>query len=321
MATDATGTPTSPDNIARILPSDAPAVTTLTSGVNAIADTVQTALTNNYLRKTSGNIVNADINAAAAIAYSKLNLAGGIVNNDVNASAAIAYSKLNLTGAVQNADLAGSIAVSKLAAGTDRQVLWNSGGTNQWARYQGTAHNQYTPNSGTDFVTPPGIFSGSGHSPTLNTTYYCPLFIPFGGTYDQIMFDIATGAASSVVRAGIFDMSTRGIPQTLIVDAGTVSTATSGIKTVTIGSPPTLVENRSYFIALTLQTATGVTWYGHFYSSGQVIQSTSLTGRGSTIGFSQSGVSGAYSASAGGVSNEGVSSTNSQLPWCALRKA
>lgn len=43
---------------------------------------------------------------------------GVIVDNDINASAAIAYSKLNLTGAVVNADLAGSIAASKLV-GTD----------------------------------------------------------------------------------------------------------------------------------------------------------------------------------------------------------
>lgn len=42
----------------------------------------------------SGAVVNADINAAAAIAYSKLNLTGSIVNADINASAAIATSKL-----------------------------------------------------------------------------------------------------------------------------------------------------------------------------------------------------------------------------------
>jgi hypothetical protein len=43
---------------------------------------------------SSGVIVNADVNAAAAIAYSKLSLSGSIVNADVNASAAIAVSKL-----------------------------------------------------------------------------------------------------------------------------------------------------------------------------------------------------------------------------------
>lgn len=41
-----------------------------------------------------GTLVNANINASAAIAYSKLNLATSIVNADISASAAIAYSKL-----------------------------------------------------------------------------------------------------------------------------------------------------------------------------------------------------------------------------------
>lgn len=43
---------------------------------------------------SSSAIVNADIDAAAAIAYSKLNLTGSIVNADVNASAAIDRTKI-----------------------------------------------------------------------------------------------------------------------------------------------------------------------------------------------------------------------------------
>lgn len=77
---------------------------------------------------TSSAIVNADVDAAAAIAYSKLNLTGSIVNADVNTSAAIAYSKLNLSGSIVNADVSSSaaIAVSKLAAGTAGQILMNN---------------------------------------------------------------------------------------------------------------------------------------------------------------------------------------------------
>jgi hypothetical protein len=41
-----------------------------------------------------GSIVNTDVNASAAIAYSKLNLTTSIVNADINASAAITHSKL-----------------------------------------------------------------------------------------------------------------------------------------------------------------------------------------------------------------------------------
>lgn len=50
-------------------------------------------------------LVNADVSAAAALAYSKLNLADSLVNADVAALAAIAYSKLNLTGAILATDI------------------------------------------------------------------------------------------------------------------------------------------------------------------------------------------------------------------------
>lgn len=66
----------------------------------------------------NGAITNAKVNAAAAIAYSKLNLSDSIVNADINSAAAIAYSKLNLAGAIVNADINASaaIAFSKMAA-------------------------------------------------------------------------------------------------------------------------------------------------------------------------------------------------------------
>jgi hypothetical protein len=65
-------------------------------------------------------IINADISASAAIAYSKLNLASSIVNADISASAAIAYSKLNLGSSIVNADISASaaIAYSKLNLGS-----------------------------------------------------------------------------------------------------------------------------------------------------------------------------------------------------------
>ena len=47
---------------------------------------------------TNDSIVNADINSAAAIAYSKLNLGTSIVNADINAAAAIDWSKISKTG-------------------------------------------------------------------------------------------------------------------------------------------------------------------------------------------------------------------------------
>lgn len=77
-----------------------------------------------------GSIVNADINAGAAIAYSKLNLSGSIVNADIASGAAIAYSKLNLAGSIVNADIASGAAIarSKIASGTAYRVVVNDSG-------------------------------------------------------------------------------------------------------------------------------------------------------------------------------------------------
>jgi hypothetical protein len=65
--------------------------------------------TGEYLRKASGAdrdtawatfaLVNADIDAAAAIAYSKLSLTGSVVNADIATGAAIGWGKVSKTGA------------------------------------------------------------------------------------------------------------------------------------------------------------------------------------------------------------------------------
>ena len=79
-------------------------------------------------------LLNKNVDPAAAIAYSKLNLAGGIVNADVNAAAAIAYSKLSLANQIKDADIASAaaIAISKLAGyPTDATKFARGDGT--WA--------------------------------------------------------------------------------------------------------------------------------------------------------------------------------------------
>ena len=79
----------------------------------------------------AASILNADVSASAAIAYSKLNLALGIVNADISASAAIAYSKLNLATSIVNADISASAAIvdTKLATISTASKVSNSATT------------------------------------------------------------------------------------------------------------------------------------------------------------------------------------------------
>lgn len=92
-------------------------VTLLASGLIVNADVAAGAAIAYSKLSLTGSIVNADISAAAAVAYSKLSLSNSIVNADIAAAAAIAYSKLSLTGAIVNADIAAAaaIAYSKLS--------------------------------------------------------------------------------------------------------------------------------------------------------------------------------------------------------------
>lgn len=86
-----------------------------------------TPIANTVLRGTGagvsafGQIVNADIDPAAAIPYSKLSLTGGIVDADISASAAIDYSKLATmtVNQILASDASGKVSASSLT--------WNSG--------------------------------------------------------------------------------------------------------------------------------------------------------------------------------------------------
>jgi hypothetical protein len=93
--------------------------------LKGITSAIQTQLN---AKTTSGAIVNTDINASAAIAYTKLALAGAILNSDLAGS--IAYAKLILTGSVVDADINASAAItlSKLASLTASQILVSSAG-------------------------------------------------------------------------------------------------------------------------------------------------------------------------------------------------
>jgi hypothetical protein len=190
---------------ANILIGNASGVPTSTtvSGDVTITNAGVTAITSNV-------IVNADINSAAAIAYSKLALASGIVNTDISASAAVAYSKLALSNSIVNADInsAAAIAGTKISPDFGSQNLTTTGNI--------TATNHIAA-SGT--ATIPSIQVGNG------TTYKPGVYSP--GTDQVALSTNGTGRllisnASAVLPSGnlLVGQSTNPSNYTFIANTG-----------------------------------------------------------------------------------------------------
>lgn len=66
-----------------------------------------------------------------------------------------------------------------------------------------------------------------------NTLYAVPFYVPRTVTYTSITIEVTTLASGKSIRMGIYTDSS-GVPNTLVLDAGTISTTTTGAKTITI---------------------------------------------------------------------------------------
>lgn len=98
--------------------------------------------------------------------------------------------------------------------------------------------------------------SSSTAAPGQNNAYYVYIPIAESCTLDRIGIEVTAGAASSTVRLGLYAAGADGKPGTLLVDAGTVDTSTTGVKEATISQA---VTAPGVWACAVRQTANGAT--------------------------------------------------------------
>lgn len=70
---------------------------------------------------------------------------------------------------------------------------------------------------------------------TAQRIYYAPIFVPRDMTVDRIAVQVTTAVAGTLSRLGIYNHSaTTFRPSTLLLNAGTIDTGTTGLKSITI---------------------------------------------------------------------------------------
>src|SRR3990172_6513068 len=107
--------------------------------------------------------------------------------------------------------------------------------------------------SGLYYLTNPVLASDTTGAATLNQVSYHPFPVGEALTIDRITCGVqAAGAAGSVVRLGIYN-DTDGMPDTLLLDAGTVAGDSTGYKEITVSQA--LTRGTLYWIAVVCQVA------------------------------------------------------------------
>jgi hypothetical protein len=174
---------------------------------------------------------------------------GTIVNADINASAAIAYSKLSLASSITNSDLAGSIADSKLSTISTAGKISNSATT---ATSANTASAIVARDATGNFTagTITGTLSGTASAATKLAATKNINGVAFDGSADIIVIADAgtlsgTTLKSSVtsssltgvgtITSGIWNGSTIGVAY-----GGTGVTTSTGTGNVVLSNTPTL---------------------------------------------------------------------------------
>ena len=98
--------------------------------------------------------------------------------------------------------------------------------------------------------------SGLANSVDANVLYFAPHYVATAFSADRISINVTT-AAGTLARLGIYTAGSTGRPDTLVLDAGTVATDSTGGKEITISQ--TLTADTLYWLAVVGNGGFGLT--------------------------------------------------------------
>lgn len=90
----------------------------------------------------------------------------------------------------------------------------------------------YLPRAGA-WQAAPNVNTGAAGVLVLDTVVYVPVLFA-AGTLVELAIEVTIAGAGSTYRLGLYSPTTLGIPGVRLLDAGTVNTAATGVKTVVI---------------------------------------------------------------------------------------
>lgn len=219
-----------------------------------------------------------------------------------NASAAIAKTIVDAKGDI----IAGTAAdtVARLAVGANDTVLTADSSTATGLKWSASGGKSFYPliKTGTAFYHFTSVGAGTTASADVITedlTIYSPIYFT-SCTLDQISIKTGTTfSGSAVVRLGIYQADANNFPNTLLLDAGTVTpTAANTAYTITISQ--TISTAGLYYLAFNAQTAAATNSYVGITGGTNAQWSygnrwhTTAQNQNSFTGFQETGITGAF---------------------------
>ncbi|HEX8693389.1 MAG TPA: hypothetical protein VF746_13275 [Longimicrobium sp.] len=153
----------------------------------------------------------------------------------------------------------------------------------------------------------PGLSSANVSANTLRAA---PFYVPVRTAFDRIACEVATFAASSVVRLGVYADGGDGKPGALLFEAGTVDSTSNGVKAITISQT---LDPGVYWLAAQPEGAT--VGLRNFTALGAFLARNATFGTTTHNGYSVASAAGSLPSSFG------AGSLTNATPVVALRAA